>query len=81
MMGVGSLFRELGHLPEDDPALDIVASGSSIGAAARRTYRAFTSLTTEYADVPRQLRLAARLIRQSAPHRVSRSRSPSSLDY
>jgi RecB family exonuclease len=64
---LGSLFRELGHLPEDDPALGVVASGSSIGAAAGRTYRAFTSLTQDFADVPRQLRIAAQLIRESPP--------------
>jgi ATP-dependent helicase/nuclease subunit B len=63
---LGSLFRELGHLPEDDPGLTLVTSGSGIGAAAGRTYRAFTSLTQEFADVPRQLRIAARLIRESA---------------
>ncbi len=60
-----SLFRELGHLEEDDAALELVAAGGSVGAAARRAYESYAALTQEFPDIPRQLRIAAHLAAES----------------
>src|SRR5262249_10931343 len=64
---LGSLFRELRHLDDGDPAVGEVASGGSVGAAASETYDACTLLTDAYPDVPAQLRIAAVLASKSQP--------------
>ena len=66
---LGGLFRDLGHLDQTwiKPVLDALARGGSVGAAARRTFTAYRSLTREFPDVPRQLRIAARCVRESTP--------------
>src|SRR5579864_3550333 len=64
---LGALFRDLGHLDQIEPVLDALARGGSIGASARRIFFTYRRLTEEFPDVPRQLRIAARYIRESTP--------------
>jgi ATP-dependent helicase/nuclease subunit B len=64
---LGALFRDLGHLDQLEPARAGLAQDSSVGAAARRTYNAYRGLTRDFPDVPRQLRIAAELVRNAPP--------------
>ncbi len=61
----GALFRDLGHLDQTEPVLAAL-SATSVGSAARRTYSRYCALTEEFPDIPGQLKIAARLARESS---------------
>ncbi|HET6317989.1 MAG TPA: hypothetical protein VFG86_16160, partial [Chloroflexota bacterium] len=77
---LGSLFRELGHLGADHPALETIATGGNVGAAATHTYERFITLTHEFPDVPAQLRIATRLL-QASPARPRWARDLGALVF
>src|SRR5438128_2503872 len=51
-----------------EPVLPALAQAGSVGAAATGAYDAYVSLTERFPDVPRQLRIAARLARDATMH-------------